>query len=162
MRRTSLPAVLAASLLLVLALVAGCGSSDSSAADGSGGQGQGGPASSPPTDASVEDFCTAFTDLIQQATQAGSDMSDAEAIELAKETADKLGAIGTPEDIPAEARAAFELAIEKIRSIPDDATREEMNTIEGDLTAEQQENLDALTSYVTTKCLSFATDLPSQ
>ena len=43
--------------------------------------------------------------------------------------------MGTPEDMPAEARRAFEeTAIEKIRSIPDGATQKEMDAIAADLT----------------------------
>ena len=111
---------LLAALVLVLGLVAGCGGSDSSNA---GSDDDGGSAAGPPTDASVEEFCGTFLDLIEQASQAGSDISDADAIELAKDAADQLSEVGTPEDMPEDARRAFETAIEKIRSIPDDATR---------------------------------------
>ncbi len=155
MKRTSLPATLAAALLVVLALVAGCGSSGSTA-DRGADRDEGSAADASPTDASVEEFCGAFMDLIQQATEVGDGLSDAEAVELAKQTADKLAAIGTPEDIPAEAREAFELAIEKIRAIPEGATRKELDAIAGDLSTEQDQNLDALTTYVTNKCLALA------
>ena len=63
---------LLAALLVVVGLVAGCGSSESSTASGdSGGS------------ASVEEFCGAFLDLIEQARQQGTDISDADAVELA-------------------------------------------------------------------------------
>jgi len=166
MKRTSLPVTLLAALLLVLGLVAGCGGSDSSgsgdaaddACDSAGG---------PPTDASVEDFCGTFLDLIQQASQQGSDISDADAVKLAKEAADSLSEVGTPEDMPAEARRAFETAIEKIRSIPDGATQKEMDAIAADLTDEQQADLQALSVYVNEKCIGQvapsdgASDVPS-
>ena len=151
MKRTSLPSLLAV-LLLVLGLVAGCGGSDSSGS-GDAADDAGGSAGGPPTDASVEDFCGTFLDLIEQASQQGSDVSDADAVELAKEAADKLSEVGTPEDMPAEARRAFEKAIELIRSIPDGATQKEMDDIAADLTAEQQQDLQALTAYVTEKCM---------
>jgi hypothetical protein len=139
-----------AALLLVLGLVSGCGGSDSSNA---GSADDGGSAAGPPTDASVEEFCGTFLDLIEQASQAGSDISDADALELAKGAADKLSEVGTPEDMPEDARRGFETAIEKIRSIPDDATQKEMDAIAADLTADQQADLQALTAYVTKTCM---------
>ena len=132
--------------------MAGCGGSDSSGSADAGDDADG-SAGGPPTDASVEDFCGTFLDLIEQASQQGSDVSDADAVELAKEAADKLSEVGTPEDMPADARRAFEKAIEQIRSIPDGATQKEMDDIAADLTAEQQQDLQALTAYVTEKCM---------
>ena len=130
--------------------MAGCGGSDSS---NTGSADDGGSAAGPPTDASVEDFCGTFLDLIEQASQAGTDISDADAIELAKDAADQLSEVGTPEDMPDDARRAFETAIEKIRSIPDDATQKEMDAIAADLTEDQQADLQALTAYVTKTCM---------
>ena len=65
--------------------------------------------------------------------------------------------------MPAEARRAFETAIEKIRSIPDGATQKEMDAIADDLTEEQQPDLQALTAYVTEKCMGqlAPSDVPS-
>src|SRR5215210_6360720 len=136
-RRAGLPFSVLASLLLVLGLVAGCGGSDSSGAADDGG----GAAAGPPTDASTEEFCGTFLELIEQASQSGSDISDADAVKLAKDAADRLQEVGTPEDMPAEARRAFEKAIELIGSIPDDASRKEMDAIADDLTEEQQQDL---------------------
>jgi len=150
MKRTSLPVTLLAALLLVLGLVAGCGGDDDSNA---GADDDGGSAGGPPTNASTEDFCGTFLDLIEQASQQGSDASDADAVSLAKEAAEQLSEVGTPEDMPADARRAFEKAIELIRTIPDDATQKEMDEIADDLDEEQQKDLQALTAYVTQKCM---------
>jgi hypothetical protein len=162
MKRTSLPVALAAVLLLVLGLVAGCGGSDSS--DAGSAADDGGSASGPPNDASVKDFCDTFLDLVQQASEQGSDVSDADAVKLAKEAADRLEDVGTPEDMPEDARRAFEKAIELIRSIPDDATRKEMDEIAAELTEDQQKDLQALTAYVTQKCMGQGspTDSPTE
>ena len=149
MKRTSLVVV----LLLALGLVAGCGGDDSSTAGADDG---GGSAGGPPTNASTEEFCGTFLDLIEKASQQGSDVSDADAVKLAKEAADRLEEVGTPEDIPADARRAFEKAIELIHSIPDDATVKEMDEIAADLTEEQQADLQALTAYVTKTCMGQA------
>jgi hypothetical protein len=139
-------------LLLLVGLVAGCGGSDSSAA-APAVEDTSPAASGPPTDAQVQDFCGTFLDLIHQASEAGSDATDAESVKLAKDAADQLEKVGTPEDMPADARRAFEKAIELIRSIPDDATRKEMDDIAADLTKSEQSDLQALTAYVTQKCM---------
>jgi len=141
MKRISLLAV----PVLLLGLLAGCGSDDSSGAASDGG--------GMPTDASTEEFCGAFLDLIQQAQEAGSDISDADAVKLAKDLAEKLEEIGTPEDMPADARRAFESAIDKINDLPDDATRDEMDEAAGDLTDEEQADQEALSTYLTQKCM---------
>ena len=75
MKRTPL----VAALLLVLGLLVGCGSSDSSTAADDGGS-----AGGPPTNASVDEFCGTFLDLIQQASEAGEKISDKDAIALAR------------------------------------------------------------------------------
>ena len=181
MKRTSLPVTLAAVLLLVLGLLAGCGDSDSSgaggasddsasSADSSAGSSDASSADSPdessadgpPTDATVEEFCGTFLELIEKASQQGSDVSDADAIKLVKEAADSLTAVGTPADIPEDARRAFEKAIELIDSVPDDATQAEMEAIADDLTAEQQQDLQALTAYVTSTCMGPSASAPSE
>ena len=144
MKRTPL----LAALLLVIGLLAGCGSSDSSTAADDGGS-----AGGPPTNASVEEFCGAFLDLIQQASQAGADLSDDAAITLAKDLADQLGEVGTPADMPEDARRAFETAIEKIQAIPDDATQDEMKKAAEDLTEDQEADQESLSAYITKTCM---------
>ena len=142
MKRTPL----VAALFLVLGLLVGCGSSDSSTAADDGGS-----AGGPPTNASVEEFCGTFLDLIEQASQAGEKISDEDAIALAKDLADKLSEVGTPEDMPEDARRAFETAIEKIQGIPDDATKDEVEKAQ-QLTEEEQAYSTALSQYIASKC----------
>ena len=143
MKRTSL----VAALFLVLGLLVGCGSSDSStAADDDGSAG------GPPTNASVEEFCGTFLDLIEQASQAGDKISDEDAIALAKDLADKLSEVGTPEDMPEDARRAFETAIEKIQAIPDDATQDEMQAAAAELTEAEKKDQESLSRYIIDTC----------
>ena len=145
MKRTPL----VAALFLVLGLLVGCGSSDSSTAADDGGS-----AGGPPTNASAEEFCGTFLDLIQQASEAGEKISDKDAIALAKDLADKLSEVGTPEDMPEDARRAFETAIEKIQAIPDDATQDEMQAAASDLSEAEKKDQESLSTYITTTCAS--------
>jgi hypothetical protein len=101
----------------------------------------------------VEDFCGAFMDLIQQVSQAGDDITDAQAVKLAKELAGNLAEVGTPADMPAAARRAFETAVSTILSFPDDATRAEMTHAAQDLTDDQKKDQSALNHYITGTCM---------
>jgi len=150
MKRTSL----LAALVLVVGLLAGCGNSDSSTAGDDSADG-------PPTTASVEEFCGAFLDLVQKAQAQGSDISDHDAVKLAKDLAGKLAEVGTPSDMPAGARRAFEMAIEKLESLSDDASQKEMEQAAGDLTEDQQRDQEALSTYITTKCMGQLDASPS-
>jgi hypothetical protein len=135
MKRISL---LAASLLVV-GLLAGCGSDGGSAASGS------------PKDATVDEFCQPFVDMISDITTKGANMSDTDAVKLAKDLADKLAKVGTPKDMPADARKGFELVIKKLQALPDDATKEEVDKAQN-LTTEEKKYSDALGQYITTNC----------
>ena len=107
---------LLAAPLLVVGLLAGCGD------DGAGGD----DAADAPSDASVEEFCQPFVDMLHEVSAQGEDLSDADAVQLAKETADKLRETGTPADMPEDARRGFELVVEKLAELPDDATKDEV------------------------------------
>jgi hypothetical protein len=130
---------LLAAPLLVVGLLAGCGDDgDADAADAS-------------SDASVEEFCQPFVDMLQEVSAQGEDLSDADAVRLAKETADKLRETGTPADMPGDARKGFELVIAKLADLPDDATKDEVEKAQ-QLTEEEQTYSTALSQYIASKC----------
>ena len=85
-------ALWAASLLLVAGTATACG-------------GDGGDAGGAPEDASVEEFCKPFTDA-----QADEDAKVAD-------VADELNHVGTPEDIPDDARKGFEFLIDNAEDL---------------------------------------------
>ena len=72
-------------------------------------------------------------------------------MKLAKDTADKLREAGTPEDMPEDARKGFELVVEKLAELPDDATKDEVEKAQ-ELTEEEQTYSDALGKYIAEKC----------
>ena len=140
---------LLAAPLLVAGLLAGCGE------DGAGGA----DAADAPSDASVEEFCQPFVDMLQEVSAQGEDLSDADAVQLAKETADKLRETGTPADMPEDARRGFELVVEKLAELPDDATKDEVEKAQ-ELTEEEQTYSTALSQYIASNCADqlFPTD----
>jgi hypothetical protein len=58
--------------------------------------------------------------------------------------------------MPEDAQRALQLAIDKIKAIPDDATAEEVAKAAGDLTAAQKKDQAALGQYVQEKCMPAA------
>jgi hypothetical protein len=79
------------------------------------------------------------------------DLTDEDAVTIAKDTAEKLREAGTPEGMPEDARKGWELVIEKLADLPDDATKEDVEAVQNP-TAEEQEYSDALAQYVAEKC----------
>ena len=139
---------LLATPLLVVGLLAGCG--------GDGGDAD---AAEAPSNATVEEFCQPFVDMLTEISAQGEDISDEDAVKLAKETADKLREAGTPEDMPEDARKGFELVVAKLADLPDDATKDEVEKAQ-ELTEEEQKYSTALSQYIASKCADqlFPTD----
>ena len=145
MKKLSLLAV----LVLLLGFLAGCGDDSSSGSD----------AGDSTNSASVEDFCGVFLDMAKTAQEQGADASEADAVKLLKDLADKLDEVGTPEDMPEDASAGLQLLIDKIKDLPDDATSKDLEQVEKDFTDEDKANQEALQTYLAEKCI--ATPTPS-
>lgn len=143
-------ALLAASLVLVAGTTVGCG----------GGA---------PTDASTDDFCGVFDDFYKTASELGADAEDSEVIKALKETGEKLEEVGTPEDMPDDAREGFELTVETIAELDEDATQEDLEKLEEEFSAEEKKKSDAFDKYLEETCSDPAeepgelpTDLPTE
>jgi hypothetical protein len=91
-------------VLLALSLTA-CGGDDASDA---------------PDDASVKDFCEAFNDE----GDLDEDASAEEQVDAAKEQADKVIEVGTPEDMSDEEREGFEIFVDAIKDLDEDAVKD--------------------------------------
>lgn len=116
-------AALATSLLLVGLGASACG--------GGGGDGA-------PTDASVEEFCSNFTGIPDDAS--------------GNEVADKLKDVGTPAGIPGDARKGFELLIDKANDLEDLKEFDEA-TLKDRLGAEGTAQMIAFFQYAITTCV---------
>ncbi len=132
---------LLAAMALLLGFLAGCGDDSSDAPEG----------------ASVEDFCGVFLDLAQTAQEQGAGASDADAVKLLKDLADKLEDVGTPDGMPEDAQDGLELLIDKIKDLPDDATAEDLANVEKDFSEEDKANQEALQTYLSKECMGTPT-----
>jgi hypothetical protein len=131
------PGLLVASLVLVAGGAVGCG----------GGDGGGGGHDAP----SATEFCGALKDF--QTTYASSDpTADLEGyIKTTKQAAAGLGDVGTPKNMPADAKDGFDLTVQRINALPDNATVDDLAQI-GDVGDADQKKLDALGDYITKTC----------
>ena len=133
-------ALVAASLILVAGGAVGCG--DDGDGDG-GGDGD--------DTTSTADFCAALKDF---ETGVG-DVDPTEDLEgylkALKTSADKLDEVGTPEGMPEDAEDGFDLTIDKIEDLPDDATLDDLSKI-GDVSDTDQKKIDALDDWIAEEC----------
>jgi hypothetical protein len=141
--------LLVASLVLVAGGAVGC--SDD-------GHGDGGADKAP----STGDFCGALKDFQDDFAAADPTKDIKGYIQTVKAAADQLEHVGTPDDMPADAKAGFDFYVAKIKGLDDNATVDDLAGI-GDVSDEDQKKLDALDHYVAKTCtdLTGETDSPS-
>ena len=121
-------AMFVASLLLVALSVTACGGSD----------GAKGTPENAPEKASVKEFCTTFENLGDE--------------DSGKKVATLLSKVGTPEDIPADARSGFEVLIDKIAGLDKDPSEDELSALSKDLSAGDLKDVTAFFTYAATTC----------
>jgi hypothetical protein len=121
----------AAALLVVLGGTAACGSSDSSAASGAAGA---------PTDASKSDFCSTISSVTDSTTP--------------HELADSFQKTGTPSDIDASSRHGFEVLVDAIAALPDDAKSSDLTaaSVTKDMSATDKKDFTAFGAYLAQEC----------
>ncbi|KQP63733.1 MULTISPECIES: hypothetical protein [unclassified Nocardioides] len=135
----------AGSLVLLASMATACGGSDDGA--------------STPDDASSDDFCSTYSEIIS--STADQEEPDAGAI---KDFADQLAEVGTPENISEDGREGFEIFIDTINELPDDASAAEIEDFDPDISDEDDAKVDAFFEYTATECadaLGIPSDLPS-
>ena len=121
---------LATSLLVVALGLTACG----------GGDGDSGPdIEGAPTTASSADFCAAWDGL-------GSNEGKP------SERAATLVGVGTPANIPADARAGFEVLLTLAVKAGDDSTSAEIAQLGADLSDDDENMVSALFTYAATEC----------
>jgi hypothetical protein len=120
----------AAGLLVMTGAVAACGGgSSSTAATG---------AAAAPSSATTSDFCSTFTGMANGTTP--------------KQAADKLQAVGTPTGIATDARLGFVVLVDHLETMPDTSKAADLSAMEKSLSAGDQKNVLAFTTYLTQTC----------
>ena len=139
-------ALAAASLLLVAGGAAACGDDGggkgSKASDGGGAADKG---------VSTEDFCGAFQDFSDDLE--GVTGTEENLGEILKKAAQRIEDVGTPDDIPDDAKEGLQLTLDAIDGLPDDASAADMmSDIGADFTDEEQKSVDAFGDYLDKTC----------
>jgi hypothetical protein len=112
-------ALTAASLVLVAGLGAACGGGDDPEPAASAS------ASASPTASDPDAFCEALNSLFEEFAD-GTQPTDRQAVRALKRWAGELEGAGPPEDMPSEAREGYELIVETVTKVEDDATQAEI------------------------------------
>ena len=120
-----------------------------------------------PTDASEKEFCDTqssfFQDLLPEDLTNPEVPSNEAMAEAAKEWGAKLEEVGTPEDIPDDARAGFDALVEQAREIDaSDFSIEKLEELQQggeDATAEAKSEAQAFSDYLTETCGNPMDDL---
>ena len=131
--------LVAAGVLVLAGGLAACGNGASST--GAGGSGS-------PTDASKDAFCKTFTEL-------GADVTP-------KEAADRLSEVGTPSSIDSGARHGFEVLVDHLRDLPDNAKESDLTAMAKGLKAGDQADVVSFLKYYAGECQGLPTGAPSQ
>jgi hypothetical protein len=112
-------ALTAASLVLVAGLGVGCGGGDDPEPEASASPSPSAAASG------TDEFCEALNSLFEEFAD-GTQPTDREAVRALKRWADEIEGAGAPEEMPPDAREGYELIVETVAKIKDDATQAEI------------------------------------
>lgn len=152
-KRITRAALTIASTALVLTGVTACGSD--SAGDG------GGSGSAAPANASKDDFCTAFNGLYEKVMADLTSADTSKAITAFKEWAADMKDVGTPDDMPEDARRGFEVFVDAAQDIDDDASIDDLQNLGDDLSQADQDAGDTFGEWASENCPSDLSDLAS-
>ena len=144
--------LIAAALLSLGGVAAGCGdNSDSADSASSTPTSASSSPTSAPTDGTSDDLCTALT--------AGSSIKDGADV---ADFAAGLEKAGTPTDIPADARKGFETYVGVLEDVDPKATAKDLQNMKNvDLSKEEQTNVQAFLGYASQTCAPAAPSAPS-
>lgn len=145
----------AAGLLLLAALLTGCSNGEDSATTPGDDAAED---ASAPADAAQGEFCDAYAGLFKQMGQMDP-QDNQQIIRGMKEWAADMKDVGTPEDIPDEAREGFEVMLGSIEEVDEEATQEELDALGDDLTDGEQKAGDAFVDYANETCPDALQDM---
>jgi hypothetical protein len=132
-------------VLLAMPGLVSCGGDD----DSSGGKADAKDGKEP-TSVSVEDFCAAAEKFENTFTETDTTKLP-EGVDALKDAAQELKDVGTPDDIPADAREGLGLTLDKLIALPDDVTETDLLEVM-DFTADEAAKSMAFESYLDDTC----------
>ena len=83
---------------------------------------------------------------------AGKTPSQSEIIKTVKEWGDQLKEVGTPEDMPADVKSGYDVGLNTVESMADDATQQDLQKMDDALSADQKKDAQAFQAWVTKTC----------
>jgi hypothetical protein len=134
---TTTTAVRIAALALLAGGLTGCG---------------GGDAASAPTDASRGEFCEAYASQIGSLARSAREDGPDRAAEAMRDWSTRAQEIGTPGDMPEDARRGFETIVEEIDALGSGPTQRELDALGEDLGTRAQRDLEAFGEYAVSTC----------
>jgi hypothetical protein len=134
-------ALAVASLLLVAGGATACGD------DGGGGGGV-------DKGASKDEFCGAFQSFADDLMGITGDEKNLG--EILKKAAKKIRDVGTPDDIPDDAKEGLEVTLDAIDDLPDDATAEDITALEDKFSDAEKKKTEAFSTYLDKTCPDIA------
>lgn len=126
-----------ATLLLLGAALTGCGGADASAA---------------PQDATRADFCDAYASQVETLATLDPQKDADRAVAGLQDWAEQGRDVGTPKDMPADARRGFETIVEEISALDPDATARDLERIGEDVGRRAERDLAAFGEYAVATC----------
>lgn len=105
----------------------------------------------PPSDASKDDFCETFNGLVDDVLASDAE-EPAAMVQAVKQWASDIEEVGTPEEMPDDARHGFELFVEHAADLDDDMGLEDLQSLGDDLGADDQADGAAFTEWTQQNC----------
>lgn len=141
-------AVIAAGLVLVAGLGAGCSGGDDSKPKAT--------ASSATATVSTAEFCESYTSLFREFAGKPKPPSDRQAVRAIKKWADELEQVGPADEMPADAREGYDLLVTTIGRIKDGASQADIQKLTDAFTAEEQQSSNAFGTWARDTCAAQA------
>lgn len=101
---------------------------------------------------STSEFCGAITKVQEAYAEVNPEEPTEDQVRGVKDAVADFEEVGTPEDISDDAREGFELIVESIAEIDDDASAEELDKAGEDFSGDDEKKTDAFSEYVGETC----------
>ncbi len=129
-----------AALALLVGSVTACGGDSGDAAQ------------SAPDDASKAEFCDTYVSQMKAMAQGNPEEDAGAAVERMQNWAEEMTGVGTPKDMPGEARRGFETIVAEVGKLDAGASQRELEQLGEDLGATAEKEVAAFGEYTFQAC----------